>query len=307
VLALLAAGALVSPSPLPAVVLPTPGSPARAHSAVALPADLLALAQKMEGLSVTSERFRVRTAISAAGAHVSREELRFLALFNLDIAGEATSSPPAASFTFTIFGHRLKLRVIGRTTYLYMPGLAKRDGGRPWLNLGRQDLGPLLGAGEAAPTPAGSSGTSFKRDAALLGHAVGVQQLGPGTVDGQAISGFRMGLDQSAFDEGSSGTPSKPSSITERIGLAAVAQPPRSITLEMMIAPSGLPVQTRIEIAAEGISVGALDDIYAVNFPLSLRPPPRRQTIALAQLRRLERRRAGRPPRAREDAYRSKR
>jgi hypothetical protein len=299
--ALLAAAALVSPSGLPAGVYPAPGPRARARGAVALPVELLALARKMEGLSLSSERFRVRTAISAPGAHVPRAELRFLQLFSIDIAGEATSSPPAASFTFTIFGHRLRLRVIGQTTYLFLPGIAKRDGGRPWVNLGRHGLGQLLG-GDEGPPMSGGVGSSFKRDAALLAHAVSVQQLGPGTIDGQAISGFRMGLDEGAFDEGGSSMPAKPKSITERIGLAAAAQGPRSITLEMMIAPSGLPVQTRIEVASEGISVGALDDIYAANFPLTLRPPPRRRTIALARLRRLARRHHGTPRGAPEDA-----
>jgi hypothetical protein len=131
-----------------------------------------------------------------------------------------------------------------------------------------------------------------------------VQPLGPGTVDGQAIAGFRMTLDQGALEEPGSNGPSEPKRITERIGLAAAAQASPTITLEMMIAPSGLPVQTRIEILSEGVSLGLLDDLYAVNFPLSLRAPPKRQTIGVAELRRLRRSRQPTSRRAIEDALR---
>jgi hypothetical protein len=304
--ALLAAVALVGPAPAPVGARPAPRA-TRAHVAVALPADLVALAQKMEGLSLSSERFRLRTAISAlAGAHVPRDELRLLALFDIDLSGEATSSPPSGSFRLTILGHTLTLRVVGRTSYLYEPALARRDGGRPWIRLGRSGLGSLFGAGALAPVPASGNGHSFSRLAGLLRHAVSVRELGPGTVDGQAITGFRMALDESALQEGGSARPSAPRPITERIGLAAAAQPSPAITLEIMIAPSGLPVQTRVEVASEGLSFGALDDLYAVNFPLSVRAPPKRRTIGLAALRRLGQRRRGAPPEAREDARRRK-
>jgi hypothetical protein len=302
--ALLAAAALMGPAPVRAGAHPAVRAPVRAHSSVALPADLLALAQRMEGLSVTSERFRLRTAVSAApGAHVPREVLRFLQVFNTDLAGEAANS--AGSFKFTFLGHTFTLRVVGGRTYLYEPGIAKRDGGRPWVNLGRRGLGALLGGGEATPAPGSAGSGSFKKFARLLRQATSVQELGPGTVDGQAITGFRMTLDESALEEGRPAWPAKPRRITEPIGLVAAAQPSRSITLETMIAPSGLPVQVRIEIASEGISFGLLDDVYAINFPLSLRAPPRRQTIGLAALRRLARRHHGTPREAHEDALHS--
>lgn len=230
-----------------------------------------------------------------------RDELRFLQLFNVDVSGEATSSPPSGNFRLTLFGHTFTVRAIGETTYLYDPAIAGRDGGRPWINLGRGGLGSLLGVGESAPLPAGGGNDTFKKVAGLLRHAVSVRELGPGTVDGQAITGFRMTLDESAFEEAGSTGPSKPKSITERIGLAAAAQPRPTVTLEMMIAPSGLPVQTRIEISGEGVSFGLLEDIYAIDFPLSVRAPPRRETIGLAALRRLERRRQQPRHRAIED------
>ena len=304
--ALLAAAALMGPAPLRAGSHPAVRAPVRSHSAVAvaLPADLLALAQKMEGLSVTSERFRLRTAISAArGAHVPREVLRFLQVFNIDLAGEAANS--SRSFKFTFLGHTFTLRVVGGRTYLYEPSIAKRDGGRPWVNLGRRGLGALLGGGATTPAPGSAGSGSFKKLAGLLRHATSAQELGPGMVDGQAITGFRMTLDESALEEGRPAGPAKPRPITERIGLAAAAQPSRGITLETMIAPSGLPVETRIEIASEGISFGLLDDVYAINFPLSLRAPPKRQTIGLAALRRLGRRHHGTPRGAHEDALHS--
>ncbi len=64
-----------------------------AAAAPRLPPDLAALVKKMEGLTVSSERFRVRTAIS--GAQLPREAQSFLKLFDAQLSGEATISPPA--------------------------------------------------------------------------------------------------------------------------------------------------------------------------------------------------------------------
>jgi hypothetical protein len=152
--------ALAAPARGAATVPARPGEPP-------LPPDLLALTKKMEGLSVSSERFRARTALAATGAHLPRELQAFLKVFDVDLSGEATLSPPAGSFALTLLGHTLRLRVAHGHTYLYEPAIARRDGHRPWIDAGRGGLGPVpvsLGA-------PGSSAGAFKSLASALDGA----------------------------------------------------------------------------------------------------------------------------------------
>jgi hypothetical protein len=255
----------------------------------ALPADLVALAVKMEALQSTSERFRLRTAISSS-AHLPREVESFLKLFDIDISGEAANSPPAASFSVTIFGQTLKVRVVHEHAYLYEPAIAKRDGGRPWVNVGRRGLGDLLGGMSTPGLSAGPGSGSFKSLASALRRASSVTELGPGSVDGQAITGFRATLPASLLEE--SAKPAKPPSILSGIFARAARAPattgaPPSALVETFIDASGLPVRTRIAETSEGVTATALLDIFAINFPLTVQAPPRRQTIDLATARKL--------------------
>jgi hypothetical protein len=263
-----------------------------------LPSDLAALLGKMEALRSISERFRLRTGLTSSGAHLPREAESFLRqLFDLDISGEAVNSPPAASFAVTLLGHTLKLRVVHEDVYVYEPAIAKRDGGRPWVNLGRNGLGRLLGGlgGPGLLPTAGSS--SFKSLASALRGARSVTELGPGTVDGQAITGFRATLPPGALEEPAA--PAKPrnilSGILSRVRHApATTGAPASVALEVFIAPSGLPVRTRIAESSEGVTITLLADIFAINFPLTIEPPPRSQTIDLATARKLSPQRSNR-------------
>jgi hypothetical protein len=257
-----------------------------------LPPDLAALAGKMEAVRSISERFRLRTGISSAGARLPREAESFLRIFDFDISGEVVNAPPAASFTITLLGHTLRIRVVHADVYLYEPAITKRDGGRPWVNLGRHGLSGLLTGLSSPGLPAGSGSASFKSLVTTLRGARSVTELGPGTVDGQAITGFRAMLAPSALEE-----PPKPegprnilSGILSRAHRApATTGAPPSAALEVFIAPSGLPVRTRISATGEGVTVTALLDIFAINFPLTVKPPPKAQTIDLATARKLSR------------------
>ena len=296
--ATLLACALIAPAaPRAASVPRRPGEPA-------LPPDLVALARKMEGLRVISERFRLRTSVTSTSAHVPREEAAFLKLFDIDLSGEATLSPPAGSFALTILGHTLRMRVVHDTVYAYEPAIARSDGGRPWVDLGRRGLPGLLG-GAGGGLPSSPVASTFNSLAFMLGGARSATELGPGLIDGVSITGFRATLASSALEEPV--VPAKPPSILRGIfGRAAAAQPAASASpgalLEAFIAPSGLPVRTRISVRSEGISSGALLDVFAINFPLRVEPPPRERTVGLATLRRLAERRSGRhAARERED------
>jgi hypothetical protein len=186
--------------------------------------------------------------------------------------------------------------VVHEDVYLYEPAIAKRDGGRPWVNLGRHGLGGLLSGLNSPGLPAGSGSGSFKSLVTALRGARSVTELGPGTVDGQAITGFRATLAPSALEEPAK--PEKPHNILSGILSRAHRAPattgaPPSAALEVFIAPSGLPVRTRISETGEGVTVTALLDISAINFPLTVKPPPKAQTIDLATARKLARMQQG--------------
>jgi hypothetical protein len=253
-----------------------------------LPGDLLVLAQKMEGLSVNSERFRLRTGLTLSG-HASREEQRLLNVFSIDVSGEATLSPPAGSFTLVVFGQKLEVRIV----YAYEPTLARHDGGRPWIDLGAQGFGPLTPS-----LPSSSAGNTFQSLARALKSALGANELGQEIIDGFSATGFRATVAASALEEPAA--PAKPPSILEGIfGRSAAAHPgqgaPSSAVVEAFIAPNGLPVRTHISASSEGASASALLEVFAINFALRVHRPPRRLTIGLARLRKLSESSAGRP------------
>ncbi|HWX73860.1 MAG TPA: hypothetical protein VNZ05_01050 [Solirubrobacteraceae bacterium] len=272
-----------------------------------LPADLVALAKEMESVRVSSERFRVRTATAAVGGHVPRAEQELFKLFAFDVSGEVALSPPAGSFSLTLFGQTLRVRVVDGTSYLFEPELARRDGGRPWLDTGQGGLSGLLGPASGLGLPASPPATPFKGLATLLTGARSVTELGAGTLDGLAITGFRATVAASALEEPQ--PPSKPPSILRGIFSRArrrpppaprVPAPPTSAQVEVFIAPTGVPVRTHISETAEGVSMSALADVFAVNFPVRVARPPRRQTITLAALSALGKPRSARG-RERED------
>ena len=268
--------------------------------------ELVALAQKMEAIQPSSERFTLRTLVSAAGSNLPREVEALLKLFEIVLSGEAVNAPPAGTFKLTILGHTLTMRVAGGRAYVYDPAVARRDRGRPWVDLGRTSLRalPLLGGPGSVNVSSGVGAISFKTLAVALAHARGVTQLGPGSVDGQAVTGFKATVNASALEEVQPPLRPNPKGILGPIGLgSAVASAPASAQLEVFIAASGLPVRTRIIERSEGVSATLLFDILAVNFPLAVAPPPANRTIAIAALRRLERARGRRPhAHEREDA-----
>jgi hypothetical protein len=283
-----AAGASAARAPRKPSAPPPPAAP------VVLPPDLVALAQKMQALHLSSERFKLRLALSASGPHAKEMEV-FLRLFDIELSGEVCNSPPAAALKLTILGHTLSVRVVGERSYVYEPAIARHDHGRPWIDAGRR--GPAgSGAGPGgADFSSGVGVTSFKRLVTALAGARSITELGGGTVDGQAITGFRATVAASALEEPAPLVNAKPKGLFSPIGVGSAAKEvPGTALLELFIAPNGVPVQTRIRAHEEGATATILYDIYAVNFPLNVQPPPKSQTISAAALRALERKRSSR-------------
>jgi hypothetical protein len=258
-----------------------------------IPPDLSALTQKMEALTVTSERFSIRTSVTLLGAHIPQGLQQFLNLFASNVSGEAQLSPPAGNFKLTLLGGVLTLRLVQGRTYLYVPALARRDGGRPWVDLGTGGLGSLLGSHgrKAKPTPAPPpTATPFKSLATTLAHPESVIELGGGSVDGQVVTGFRENVDESLLEAQASVGEGATGPASALLASASAHQPdPRSVELETFIAPSGLPVRTRIVVRSKEAASTSLVDIPAIDFPLVVEAPPASQTITASALRKLGR------------------
>jgi hypothetical protein len=263
---------------------------------VRLPAQLLAAAQAMEATHVSSERFSVQTAVSSAGPHVPHAIERFLALlYDSRFSGEATTSPPAGAFQLTVLGQTLTLRVALGHAYVLERSLAARDGGRPWVDLGRRSLGTILGsAGQPASVSSGEP-ESFSKLAAAVRAARAVRELGTGTVDGLPVTGYRTVVPSGLLQQETPRAPPTRGILGGAFGggeLPAAEAPDENLLLEVFVTGAGVPVRTHISLSSEGFSYSALSDVYAIDFPLTVSPPPRRLTITVAALERVARSRA---------------
>jgi hypothetical protein len=63
------------------------------------------------------------------------------------------------------------------------------------------------------------------------------------------------------------------------------------VELELFIASSGLPVRTISVLGGRSEDIGVEEDILALEIPVHVHAPPARETIAEAQLSRLEHKR----------------
>jgi len=273
-------------------------TPARA--AAPLPPDLVALEQQMAQLQANSERFSFQ------------EEFALPLLPNVPLilfasgGGEASDSPPQVAVTTSVLGlTEEQTRVIGETTYHYKHQAAEIDGGRPWVRSRRaaKKEAQVLDPGSVLENDqAGKQGT-FSKLIEELNGALAIEESGPATVDDQRVIEFDATLDPAPFlaqIRAQSREPRHPLSRpleTSPVGgpkAPAKPVPPPTLELEVFIAPSGLPVRVRVTFADEGATIALRVDTLAINIPVHVTPPPARQTIDEAQLKKLERRRAAR-------------
>jgi hypothetical protein len=295
-----------------------------------VPPALQTLEQKMEQLQVNSERFSLVFEIEGAGklgklfgaGHGGTQSIPFLTA-----SGEASISPSEAVLNLSFLGIASTMRLIGETEYLFEPALARYDGGRPWIRsdprerkqTGRGQTLALSPASlfEVTPKsthkeqPVGGATGPFARTIELVNHAQNVQEVGPTTVDGQAVTEFTATIDRQALaggvigggtrktSKGSANMSPKPSGKPKpRMGGKPRMRKLRvrklrllPTKLELFIAPSGVPVRTNIVTGRHGSAATITTDILAINIPVVVQPPPVNATISLAQFRTLLRKR----------------
>ncbi len=280
--------ALAGASGVASAAEPAP-APALAHPP--LPPSLVGLEQKAEELKVTSLRFVAQSSVTLPRS--DHQALRVLKALGADsqISGEETFSPAAGNVTFSLLGHPFTLRVVGKTTYVYLRALGRVDHGRPWIKLGRDGFAELITEENGKPLkPSKTSAPTIGAPALAeppftglrktLAGAEEVRETGTATLYGQPVTDFLAILEPEQL---------------KRESLASMSHllPPRqlpTVTMEVSLAQNGLPVRTVITTHDKGTTVTATVNIPAINFPLVIEAPPASQTVNVAQLRKLERR-----------------
>jgi hypothetical protein len=223
--------------------------------AATAPPELQALEQKAESLKVTSERFELQFLVRAP----SGKETTLLG------EGVAAISPARAALTETADGKRLAIRVVGRSIFVEYPGLARLDGGRPWVRV------PETRLAEESDVNLTAAPQSASQAYALLNAAsTTISEVGPATVEGQPTTEFSATVDLDA--------------LLSRFGPKLVAKLQQAgittATLQEYIAPDGMPVRTAVQVAAEGGTITATSTVLAVDVPVSVSAPPRGRTIS---------------------------
>jgi len=284
----------------------TAGSSSAGASAATLPPGLVALEQKTAELKVTSLLFSLHTSIrSATHDRLLRALLKQLGASTA--TGEMSLSPFGAIVSLQLAGESFKVRVLSDSVYVYLPGIAARDGGRPWVKVDAARLGQLLaseaaahnGAGrEAAPIVPGLAKPPFAQLQRTLAGAREVRELPPASIEGQPVSRFLAVLKPQQYREGALLAEPHPEPRSEPIArMDATASPARSssshrkssssATMEVSLTQTGLPLRTLVREREAGVSVTVRLDIPVINFPLVVAPPAARETITFAAFKAL--------------------
>jgi hypothetical protein len=302
-----AALAAAAPPPSPLLPAPTPAP-------TVVPPALQALEQKLAQIHLNSVSFSTRldlevdnsssSSSSSIAVSASAASSHTVVIATSGVIGLA---PPMLSSVSTIEGlasnealdgASLQERRIGATIYVYDPSAASHDGGRPWIRSTRSRseeklaakfaplsdaLNPLL-AGLERPT-ATSTGP-FAPLLEELDQEQSIQETGPATVDGQQTLGFTLTLSSAKLLD-------RISSPKERRRPNEGGQSPDTdFTLELWLAPSGLPVRTVTKNGGHGEEFNLQEDILGLEVPVLVHAPPASKTIGQAQWIKIERRRA---------------
>ncbi len=240
------------------------GAPSVAGAAAVLPPELQTLEQKAQTLHIASERFTLTFAIKEPSGKQT----------TLTSIGTGRISPPEAQLVETVGSKRLVVRALGNDLYESVPGLARLDGGRPWVHVRESALSEQTGVNFAAAPQ------NLTESFSLINSASeGVQEVGPATVDGQSTTEFTASVDLAQ--------------LLSRFGTKLVQKLQsvgvRNASLELYLAPSGLPVRASITIPVEGGSITTTSDILATEVPVSVKAPPARETISESEFEKLRR------------------
>ena len=263
-------------------LISTSGAGALAPTAL-LPPQLQALELKMEQLHLNTERFsgvtrgRITVTNEVNGKPVGRS--RYISLDGTEL-GEA-SLAPAVGETFLDGRRRPSLIAIGPTLYKYE---VPRRGARrhpPWVRSTNPTASPaayilpFLGGG---PLEVHAGGTgSFAELINLLTTRVGPVTSGGGAlVQGQQTTEFTAAVEPRLLIKG----------ITKE-DLANFEKEAPIESLQLFLTESGLPLRVVTTIHTKDLESVNTTEILAVNVPVTVKPPPARETIGQAQLRKL--------------------
>lgn len=247
---------------------------------VTLPPELVALEQKMAQLQLNSERF---SGVSRGSINVTNESngkperpSKYVSANGTE-RGEASVSP--AEGEISVDGrHTLATIVIGSTVYQYERPTKGSHGHRPWVRSRDADESPAMQilpfqGGGRFEVDAGGTG-SFARLINLLTTAVGpVTADGSAVVQGQQTTEFTATVEPLKLIRGFTNEDLAP------------GFKPLTETLHIFLTESGLPIRVLTSIRSRDIKSDETVEITAVNVPVTVKPPPARETT--------EQRRAG--------------
>ncbi len=294
--AALADAASTPPAPAPPPTVVPPALPALEQKLAQIRFHSLSFSTRLD-LGVQDSPSSSGISISAARAH--RLIVSTTGVFSLSpLLLSSTSTTEGPGPREALGGVSRRERRIGATTYLYDPFAARRDGGRPWIRSTRSrseerlaaKLAPITDALDPAlaglEQPAVSSTGPFAPLLELLGQALSIQEAGPATVDGQQTLAFTATLSTARLLE-------RAFSGKERRSLLEGKRPPNTdFTLELWLAPSGLPVRTTTTNRTRGEEFSSQEDILGLEVPVLVHAPPADQTISQARWTKIEQRNA---------------
>jgi hypothetical protein len=252
-----------------------------------LPPQLQGLEQKMQQIHVNSERYTqtsegVITIVNEVnGQPVGREKSMSL---GANISAEVSIFPPEAEVIDVSTGKPIQIQ-IGSTEYTYSREIARKHPRRAWVRRKGGEItndfpsyaSPLevfASPGDASVGGEGSYAQLFN----LLTTTVGsVAVLGPVSVDGQATTEFTAAVEPIRLIRG----------LTVE-DVRNLKKHPVSTKLEVFLSEAGFPLRVTLSQRAQHAHVTVDTDITAVEVPLSISPPPPRETISVAQARKLE-------------------
>jgi hypothetical protein len=240
---------------------------------VALPPELVALEQKMAQLRLNSERFSsvARGAITVTNEANGKPEgpSKHISL-NATELGEASVSP-AEGELFIDSRTRPTLIAIGSTVYQHERPTKQSHSHRPWVRSRNPEESPATQllpfyGGDPLEVDAGGSG-SFARLINLLSTAVGpVSADGLSTVRGQGTTEFTATVEPLKLLRGYT------------VEDLAPGHKPLTETLHIFLTEAGLPIRVLTSIRSGEIKSDESMEIIAINVPLTVKPPPARET-----------------------------
>lgn len=189
-----------------------------------------------------------------------------------------------AEITQTVAGGVVHERIIGTTVYAELPGIASRDGGRPWLSASLASAGAAIGI-NLSQLLNEAKNLDPSRNLRLLAVANKFQPLGATKVNGISVLGFR-----GSFDAAHLPSVGLSSDLTAQLKAAMARVGASSEVVSTYVTPASQPVRvvTSLDTRSEG-QVVTVQDFQAINAPVHVTAPPAAQTISYAQAQRLGR------------------